>query len=55
MENNTATEPKANRNHKDSVFTKLFSEKEKLLELYNAISGENYPQGTEMEDRKSVV
>jgi hypothetical protein len=24
MENNTANEPKANRKHKDSVFTKLF-------------------------------
>jgi hypothetical protein len=42
-------EPKANRKHKDSVFVKLFGEKDKLLELYNAISGNNYPQDTEVE------
>jgi hypothetical protein len=42
-------EPKAKRNHKDSVFTKLFSEKNALLELYNAVSGKNYPQDTEVE------
>ena len=40
---------KANRNHKDSVFTKLFSEKKNLLELYNAISGKNYSPNTEIE------
>jgi hypothetical protein len=39
----------ANRNHKDSVFVRLFSEKSALLELYNAISGENYAQDTEIE------
>ncbi|GBU25842.1 hypothetical protein R83H12_02501 [Fibrobacteria bacterium R8-3-H12] len=43
------TEIKANRNHKDSVFTKLFSEKSNLLELYNAISGKSYPESTEIE------
>jgi len=32
----------ANRKYKDSVFTRLFGEKEKLAELYNAISGTNY-------------
>ncbi|GBU25220.1 hypothetical protein R83H12_01861 [Fibrobacteria bacterium R8-3-H12] len=42
------SEIKANRNHKDSVFTKLFSEKSNLLELYNAISGKNYPESTEI-------
>jgi len=41
-------ETKANRNHKDSVFTKLFSEKSNLLELYNAVSGKNYPESTEI-------
>ncbi|GHU88042.1 hypothetical protein AGMMS49941_11980 [Deferribacterales bacterium] len=33
---------KTNREYKDSVFTKLFSEKEKLVELYNAIAGASY-------------
>ncbi|GBU24269.1 hypothetical protein R83H12_00897 [Fibrobacteria bacterium R8-3-H12] len=42
------SETKANRNHKDSVFTRLFSEKNNLLELYNAISGKNYPESTEI-------
>jgi hypothetical protein len=40
---------KTNRKHKDSVFTKLFSEKNNLLELYNAVSGKNYPENTEIE------
>ena len=40
---------KTNRNYKNSVFTLLFSEKEKLLELYNAVSGQNYPESTEIE------
>jgi hypothetical protein len=39
----------ANRNHKDSVFVRLFSEKSALLELYNALSGENYAPDTEIE------
>ncbi|MCL2101659.1 MAG: Rpn family recombination-promoting nuclease/putative transposase [Fibromonadales bacterium] len=39
----------ANRCYKNSVFTLLFSEKEKLLELYNAVSGQNYPENTEIE------
>jgi hypothetical protein len=40
---------KTNRNHKNSVFTKLFGEKSNLLELYNAVSGKNYPENTEIE------
>jgi hypothetical protein len=40
---------KTNRKHKDSVFTKLFGEKNNLLELYNAVSGKNYPENTEIE------
>jgi hypothetical protein len=32
----------AERNHKSSVFTSLFSDKEKLLELYNAIEGTSH-------------
>jgi len=43
------TEIKANRNHKDSVFTALFGEKRNLLELYNAVTGKNYPEGTEID------
>jgi hypothetical protein len=42
-------EMKANRNHKDSVFTRLFSEKSNLLELYSAISGKSYPENTKIE------
>jgi hypothetical protein len=42
------TETKTNRNHKDSVFTTLFGEKSNLLELYNAVSGNNYPESTEI-------
>jgi len=43
------TEVKTNRNHKDSVFTRLFSEKSNLLELYSAISGKSYPESTNIE------
>ena len=31
-----------NRNHKDTVFRMIFSEKGRLLELYNAMNGTNY-------------
>ncbi|MCL2100101.1 MAG: hypothetical protein FWH22_00105 [Fibromonadales bacterium] len=40
---------KTNRKYKDSVFTKLFSEKGKLLELYNAIENTNYGEDTEIQ------
>jgi hypothetical protein len=43
------TETKANRNHKDSVFTLLFSEPTATLELYNAVTGQNYPPDTKIE------
>jgi hypothetical protein len=40
----------ANKSHKDSVFTLLFSEKkERLISLYNALSGSNYPDDAEIE------
>ena len=29
---------KVNNQYKDSVFTKLFSDKQKVLELYNAVA-----------------
>ena len=40
--NNENNSVGANRKYKDSVFTWLFGEKDKLAELYNAISGTNY-------------
>ena len=43
-----ATNKKANREYKDSVFTKLFSDKQKILELYNALECRNYPDDTEI-------
>ena len=39
---------KTNRKYKDSVFTLLFSKKENLLELYNAIENTNYGSETEI-------
>ena len=34
------------RTYKDGIFRTLFNDEEKLLELYNAISGSDYPKGT---------
>ena len=34
--------PIANRKYKDTVFRMLFSDKNRLLELYNAVSGRHY-------------
>ena len=34
--------PAANRQYKDTVFRMLFSEKENLLSLYNAVTGSHY-------------
>ena len=39
----------ANRNYKDTVFRKLFSDKENLLSLYNAINGTMYEDPEELE------
>ena len=36
------------RNHKDSTFCLLFSEPERAIELYNAVTGENLPPDTEL-------
>ena len=36
------------RNHKDSSFCLLFSEPERAIELYNAVTGENLPPDTEL-------
>ena len=43
------TETQTNRNHKSSVFTMLFSEPPAALELYNAVTGQNYPPDTKIE------
>ncbi len=42
-------EHKPNREYKASLFVSLFSEPEKMLELYNALSGTNYPPDTHVE------
>lgn len=34
------------RTYKDGVFRSLFNNEEKLLELYNALTDRNYPEGT---------
>ena len=39
----------ANREYKNTVFTKLFSDTNALLELYNALSGSNYAPDTAIE------
>lgn len=37
------------RNHKDTVFRMLFREKDKLLELYNALNGTDYENPEKLE------
>lgn len=37
------------RNQNDSVFRMLFSEKERLLSLYNALNGTDYTDPDELE------
>ena len=39
---------KANRNYKDTLFRFIFSDKEKLLGLYNALNNSNYTDTTEL-------
>ena len=39
----------ANRNYKDTVFRLLFSDKVRLLELYNAVSGKHYTNPDDLE------
>lgn len=40
---------KVKRNYKDSVFRRLFENKEAIIELYNALSGRNYSTETDLE------
>ena len=39
----------SNRKYKDGVFTKLFHDKEKIIELYNALEGTEYDESTMVE------
>ena len=47
--NSNGSDTTAYRNHKDTVFRKLFSEKEKAIELYNALKDTDYGPDTEVE------
>ena len=45
MEHGTTVKlPEANRKYKDTIFRWLFSDKENLLSLYNAVTGKNYKE-----------
>ena len=46
MQNRMGEKPQ--RNHKDSTFCLLFSEPQRAIELYNAVTGENLPPDTEL-------
>ncbi len=48
MNTHGTLEPKYNRQYKDSLFRILFSEKEELLSLYNAVAGTNYTNPEEL-------
>ena len=48
----TVSEPHAKREYKDTVFRMLFSDKEKLLSLYNAMNDRHYENA---EDLKIVT
>ena len=37
------------RNYKDSIFRRLFNDEKELLQLYNALTGKDYPEDTEIE------
>jgi hypothetical protein len=43
------TDNKANREYKSSVFAKLCEDKKRLIEIYNAVAGKDYPLDTEIE------
>ena len=48
---------KANRKHKDTFFRSLFSDKENLLELFNALVGTDYkdPQAIEINTLEDIL
>lgn len=41
--------PAANRNYKDTIFRMLFSDRESLLSLYNAVNKRNYTNPDDLE------
>jgi predicted transposase/invertase (TIGR01784 family) len=43
-----STIAEANREYKNSIFTTLFNNNEKLISLYNAVTGSNYPPDTDI-------
>ena len=52
-----AQTPAANRNYKSTVFAMLFGDRERLLRLYNAISGKNYqnPEALEINTLENAI
>lgn len=55
--NGAAEKLVANRNYKSTVFAMLFGDRERLLRLYNAISGKNYqdPEALEINTLENVI
>ena len=55
--NRAAQTPAANRNYKSTVFAMLFGDRERLLRLYNAISGKNYqnPEALEINTLENAI
>ena len=49
MNTDNSAKQSANREHKNSVFVKLFSDTDKILQLYNAVSKNDYPPETKIE------
>ncbi len=46
---NCKTTGTTKRNYKDSIFRSLFNDEKELLQLYNALTGKDYPEDTEIE------
>lgn len=55
--NGAAENLTANRNYKSTVFAMLFGDRERLLGLYNAISGKNYqdPEALEINTLENAI
>lgn len=41
--------PNVKSNYKDGIFRRLFRSEEEIIELYNALSGSNYPMDAKVE------
>lgn len=48
-ESNISSDGKINKKYKDSLFIDLFSDKQSIIDLYNAIEGTSYTYDTEIE------